>query len=108
MRCRSWGIITPPKRDDPLYASGHPTVFLPQSGFFQPPLSSPIAHLVSAHTRSNSLPFSALYHPVGRGGSICHDNWLPRLREIRRSNVYCSLTWPLSGRSREDPPTANT
>jgi hypothetical protein len=28
--------------------------------------------------------------------------------EIRRSDVYCSLTWPLSGRSREDPPTANT
>jgi hypothetical protein len=34
--------------------------------------------------------------------------WLPRLTEIRRSNVYCSLTCSLSGRSREDPPTANT
>ena len=35
MRCRSWVIITPPKRDDPLYTSEHPTVFLPQSGFVQ-------------------------------------------------------------------------
>src|SRR6266404_6011132 len=35
MRCRSWVIITPPKRDDPIYASERFTVFLPQSGFVQ-------------------------------------------------------------------------
>jgi hypothetical protein len=35
MRCRSWVIITPPKRDDPIYASEQLTVFLPQSGFVQ-------------------------------------------------------------------------
>ena len=35
MRWRSWVIITPPKRDDPIYASQSLTIFLPQSGFVQ-------------------------------------------------------------------------
>ena len=39
MRCRSWVIITPPKRDDPIYASERFTVFLPQSGFVQQAIS---------------------------------------------------------------------
>ena len=35
MRWRSWVIITPPKRDDPIYATKQLVVFLPQSGFVQ-------------------------------------------------------------------------
>src|SRR5215472_11172614 len=39
MRWRSWVIITPPKRDDPIYASEGFTVLLPQSGFVQQAIS---------------------------------------------------------------------
>jgi len=31
----SWVIITPPKRDDPIYASERFSILLPQSGFVQ-------------------------------------------------------------------------
>jgi hypothetical protein len=43
MRCRSWAIITSPKRDDPIYASERFTIFLPQSGFVQQAITTTIA-----------------------------------------------------------------
>jgi hypothetical protein len=65
MRCRSWVIITPPKRDDPIYASERFTVFLPQSGFVQRLISpvkifGPVTTLSDVGVEYSTVPTTSL------------------------------------------------
>src|SRR6266849_8909352 len=97
MRCRSWVIITPPKRDDPIYASERFTVFLPQSGFVQrlittvalcyirsPCGRSPLDADMETHVEFRSDRFPPL---EGEENLINPDLWGKRLADFLREGL---------------------